>query len=348
MKIAFIMEAIGMGHLMRTLTVKKEAEKRGHETFIISDGAVADKAQEMGHEVYRVPLSISLEQEGELDVDKATIEVIKKLNPMSINKMDNIFKSERPEVIFVDNNFLGLVAARFYKMNTDKKVRIFFMVNNNDFSVFGSGKRFFKTGSELYTKFIKSSVDRIFIPDVPPPYCITQKNLVFTEKMEFVGPVTRMRKISPEKVEKNRIFITLGGSSAGSNRFLDHLPEGSCFYSNTLSHQNIEHMEFDKGMTTSEIIVSHGGHTTIIESLLMGKPLILFPMKGYGERIVNCLKVRELGLGIVLDDEWIDDNIFLQAIYDARSRRKAVESFSKFLRFYKGEERILDVMEHGT
>ena len=346
MKIAFIMEAIGLGHLMRTLTVKKEAEKRGHETFIISDGAVADKAQEMGHEVYRVPLSINLEQEGELDVDRALVDVVKKLSPMSVSKMDNIFKSEKPEVIFVDNNFLGLVASRFYRNSSDSKVKIFFMVNNNDFSVFG--KRFFKTGSELYTKFIKSSVDRIFIPDVPPPYCIAQKNLVFTEKMEFVGPVTRMRNLSPGKTAKNKIFITLGGSSAGSNKFLDNLPEGFHFYSNTLTHPDIEHMEFDKGMTTSEIIVSHGGHTTIMESLLLGKPLILFPMKGYGERIVNCLKVRELGFGVVLDDRWIDDNVFLQAIHDARNKRKTTESFSKFLRFYKGEERILDVMEHGT
>ncbi len=63
-------------------------------------------------------------------------------------------------------------------------------------------------------------------------------------------------------------------------------------------------------LSKAKVVVSRAGHTTISESLVCGKPLLLIPVSGQTEKIENAKNVQDMGLGIFLNQDSIKTSFF--------------------------------------
>ena len=61
--------------------------------------------------------------------------------------------------------------------------------------------------------------------------------------------------------------------------------------------------------SSADLILCRAGHTTIAESLMAGKPLIMVPVPGHTEKEANAASVESMGFGRVLSQEEIPDRL---------------------------------------
>ncbi|RMF29328.1 MAG: hypothetical protein D6752_06205 [Candidatus Nitrosothermus koennekii] len=56
----------------------------------------------------------------------------------------------------------------------------------------------------------------------------------------------------------------------------------------------------DEIFALSDLLIVRGGHSTLSQAILYGKPVITIPIENHGEQIGNARKVDKLGLGIMI------------------------------------------------
>ena len=56
--------------------------------------------------------------------------------------------------------------------------------------------------------------------------------------------------------------------------------------------------QFVEDLATSRGLVSHGGHTALAEAVVLGKPVLCFPLRNHGEQELNAAYLAEMGLGL--------------------------------------------------
>ncbi len=87
-------------------------------------------------------------------------------------------------------------------------------------------------------------------------------------------------------------------------------------------------------MSRASLVVSRAGHTTISEALLCGKPLVLIPTPKHTEKIENAKSVRDKGLGVVVDQVHVRQQL-IGAIKRVLRDRNMKEGALKFRERYK-------------
>jgi hypothetical protein len=148
------------------------------------------------------------------------------------------------------------------------------------------------------------SAKAVIIPDFPPPMTITMLNIRSHPKLEFVGP---MAEHTPQVRHGKRFLVS--GSVDGDIRSM--LGESAVYGSDV--------GDIRPYYQDAELVISHGGHTTIMESLSFGKPVLCVVDKSYSERRNNALMVERLGVGIHLDKDLFDGRSLMASIAFAKS-----------------------------
>jgi UDP-N-acetylglucosamine--N-acetylmuramyl-(pentapeptide) pyrophosphoryl-undecaprenol N-acetylglucosamine transferase len=212
----------------------------------------------------------------------------------------------------------------------------------------------------------------IIIPDFPPPLTISKHNLVIParhhHKLRFVGPLIEQSlrteipredfgrqlgfhdkkpfiyaAISGPKHEReplNRILVPLlisignefnvvvsCGNPLGSTK-----PE---LKGKVLQYEWAN--EQDRLIATSDIIVSRAGHTTIVKSMLSGRPMLLIPTPFQTEQLANANTAKSLGFAEVLQQRdlsraALEDaiNLLLEQKSYARAARRIMKETRRF------------------
>ncbi|MFH1520382.1 MAG: glycosyltransferase, partial [Candidatus Micrarchaeota archaeon] len=85
-----------------------------------------------------------------------------------------------------------------------------------------------------------------------------------------------------------------------------------------------------KYYSNCEMVFCHGGHTTIMEALSYGKPVISIVDSAYSERVNNAKQLQELGVGVYLDKNSVSENSIRNAIDYAKTLNpKRLQLYSK-------------------
>jgi predicted glycosyltransferase len=321
MKILGIIESVGIGHASRTCEVLDEFRKNGWTATAIAANHAAAYIKSRGIAVKDIPLSVMMkESNGKLDMQKTVLENVRMSNITATGKIGKVLESEKPDLILIDTTLMGVLATRGYK--NKKNTPVLFMTNDN---TFGNIKNeMLRSRADMIDDFVQSVADAYLIPDVPPPYTVTEYNLKIKKKMIFIGPVNKIGSAKlPEKTEG--IFVTEGKSGLGSAKFTE-----------LLKAREPSARDYEKKFLESEIVIHHGGHNTALECIVAEKPQVVIPMEGYTERLNNARKVEELGAGIMLHDEWLDKNTLEHAIEEARDCKPRVKQLAKLFKSYKG------------
>ena len=273
----------------------------------------------------------------------------------------NIQKSSfKPDIVVSDSRASSLVAARMLDIP-----RICIL---NQFQVFIPRRtRFLKlariadaTTLTLVGR-VWADVNQILIPDFPPPYTISTKNLhipkAYHKKIKFIGPILpvhssdlpdkkKLRKKLGLDETKPLIFAPISGPAKERAYFTGKLrqifskfpddyqivmslgyPNGSVepVTSGNLIVRGWIPNRFDY-LKACDVVVSRGGHGTLSQSICYGKPIILVPTPSHTEQYNNAKKALDLGVAEIIPQEDLTKDSLLAALPKVLEQKKLQKS----------------------
>jgi len=176
--------------------------------------------------------------------------------------------------------------------------------------------------------------DLIVAPDLPPPYTISEQQLwnvkVAEHKLHYVGFLVDSKPVSENTRRKVRdrfgrgrklVFAQISGPRPSRQSMLKLLRSaapllgqdvslvvslGDPFGSTEPQEANgFTYFEWcpvkDELLSASDLVVARAGHTTVAQSLLLGRPGVFLPIPYHGEQWGNAVKAEKLGFARALN-----------------------------------------------
>ena len=232
---------------------------------------------------------------------------------------------------------------------------------------------------ELMAEVWKKS-SKIIIPDFPPPYTISKQNLIFNDdladKVVFTGPLILKypdelpsKKSLREKLgleDKPLILVSPSGTKsekrALANKLINLFKEIDIDAYIIISYGDASSREMpykinEKIIATpwldnkyeilkaADLLVCHGGHTTLAEGMYYGVPMLIIPSKSHTERLGNAQSIVELGMGKLLIQEGLTPETLRDAVIDLIYNQGVIESakqVAKEISKFKAAEIAID------
>ncbi len=351
MKVYFAPCGIGLGHVGRCLEIAKKLTNKDCEILF---STYFDGLSVLKNEKFRFVEAPTFQYwcwpDGAVDPWRTLKWLSGKLLGIFLKQLKFEVKkitSFKPEVVVSDSRLSTVIAAKFTGRRT---VTIL-----NQFHVITPGfvhYRVLPTISDLFSfTFLASGwglSDKIIVPDYPPPYSISGRNLrvppALKRKVKYVGPILPVR---PENLPKKEVLRKKFGfdnrplvyaATSGPHwertwlgkkfiKFFSGFPEkyqvvislglrGNPFINfkkNNLTVYGWVSERFEL-LKACDLVVCRGGHTTLTQALAYGKPMVLIPTQEQTEQIYNAKTAVKLGVAKVIDQRWLSKEILLSTI----------------------------------
>ncbi|MDO8554027.1 MAG: glycosyltransferase family protein [Candidatus Micrarchaeota archaeon] len=321
MKILYYFCGEGLGHTSRTIAAGKILLKE-HEVIFASYGYAREFAISKGLDVIEVPSEIKLiGKKGALDIQESIVTTIKKMDVSSALSHQKLIKKEKPDLIISDSFFSPAIIAKmqgipFWMILNQTNIDRFFSDRNEALRWIGNAVKQIN-----YT--ILGYVDKILIPDFPAPFTICEKNILLspqlTEKTEYIGPLIQknISEVIVKKNNKKRVFGFVRGfghDNQAIKKLVNVAKELRDYEFDLVIGEGQDEIEklpnlrvYDKMsdpfplMANASVIICGGGHSTLMEAVSMGKPIVSVPYNFHFEQESNAAMIQELGLGTKID-----------------------------------------------
>jgi len=380
MRVLFTPSGVGLGHVGRCIPIARRLEKQGVEILFSTYREGFRYVQQEGFQAVEAPdIGVQVKPDGSIDFRLTTV----KPGPFGtiytiakqVDAEIDFIQAFEPDVVVSDSRASSLVAAKLLGI---PRVCIL-----NQFQVFiPRRKRFLKlariadaTTLTLVGR-VWADVNHILIPDFPPPYTISTKNLnipkAYHKKIRFIGPIlpvhssdlpdqkTLRKKLGLDET-KPVIFAPISGPAKERayftgrlrqifNKFPDDYqivmslgyPNGSMepvTKGNLIVHGWIPN-RFDY-LKACDVVVSRGGHGTLSQSICYGKPIILVPTPSHTEQFNNAKKADDLGVAQMVQQEDLTKDSLLASvkkILEKDSFQQRSEQLQREISEYNGLE----------
>jgi UDP-N-acetylglucosamine--N-acetylmuramyl-(pentapeptide) pyrophosphoryl-undecaprenol N-acetylglucosamine transferase len=325
MKIFVFICGEGLGHTSRCLALSQELLSSGHNVYFGAYGYSKEFIERKGFQVLEIPPEIKLVGEsGSLDLKRSIIATLKSGNASGIFKVLNLLKETKPDIVVSDSYFTGVVGSKV------RRIPVYFVVNQSNMEVF------FKKGSiplraiGRLIKYVYScvfrTVDKIIIPDFPMPYTVCKLNLAFETEIArntfFSGPLVLKKSddVKTADLQKPHVLSLIGGFGYRKpifNKIIEVARLDRSINYTLLSGPNLDPDAFSDlpenvtikhfidnqfpYLKASELVIAPGGHSTIMEALTFGIPVLSFPDMNHSEQESNAAVVDSEGYGRRLD-----------------------------------------------
>jgi predicted glycosyltransferase len=277
MKALIFSEGNGFGHAARDKVI---ADHFGFP--IMTFGKGAEYCRQEGMDFIEIPFPFVMKTDRQkVRVATDYKELSGFFQPDVLATINRHFKSV--DAVIVDGSSLGLALAR---LSGKKNV---FITNDTSSLVGVQGDLQKKAAESLYRTLLRST-NAIIVPDFPPPLTVCMGNLNPAYLPVFCGPL--VQRLRQEKHDKKYL---VSGKLAGLVR---PILGDEAAYGNEID------MRSHYG--SAELVIAHGGHTTIMEALSYGKPVLCVVEKDYSERYNNALSLEKNDVGILLDQNLLD------------------------------------------
>ncbi|WP_370572774.1 UDP-N-acetylglucosamine--N-acetylmuramyl-(pentapeptide) pyrophosphoryl-undecaprenol N-acetylglucosamine transferase [Methanomethylovorans sp.] len=335
----------GLGHTSRCIAIARELVSAGHEVHFGAYSYSQELIERKGYTVSTIPSEITLVGEaGKLDLKTSIFETVKKGRFLGILVIKRLIRNVRPDVVISDGYFTGILAS--ISMN----VPAYIIMNQSNMEEFFmdrgvSGRILAKIVKKFYSG-VFGIVDGIIIPDYPMPYTICRKNISFDdklmEKVFYSGPVVGKTygEVLPAQVLHPHVLSTIGGFGYREPLFLKVIKAAEmspCIHYTLLAGPSVDPGKFT-GLPSnvnilqfisdqfpyikgSEVIIAPGGHSTLMETLSFGIPVLSFPDRDHTEQQNNAYVIAENALGYSLDYSTSSEDILMylkEIIYNGK------------------------------
>lgn len=352
---------VGFGHVMRSVPLGLGLKDAGHEVYFATHEPVFSKIKKINFikddPLFKIEEEIILAQEsGKLNRCKTAYKGISNLInfPKMIKAHKKIIDRVKPDLILSDTIFSSILYAK------NKNIDSFFMANQTNNYVFFPGKSYFilRKSIEKVMKDILKYSKRILIPDFPPPYTFCRKSIDYfgmKKKFFFPGPIINKRpeKVKEKKFKTKTFLVIIGGTKAWKRNYqiFEKISEKTGFEFYIMNSKinkfqgKVKHFKFVddlypyiKGCFS---IISHGGHTTLMECATYGKPVIALSTKDMIERENNLYGLEKNNMGIKIENM----GELEYAVDDIVNNKKYVKNAKKYMTLSKKNNGIKNVIK---
>ena len=357
----------GFGHSSRSIAVAEQIKKMNNNVVLASYNNVYKRLKSDGRfKVVRAERELILEGKGgSLYLGESILKTITALmakNRELIKTEENVIKKSRAKCVISDSRFSTLIASS-YNLGLPT-IYIANQLKMPDKYLKEKRMRLLKKPIETLTKIAYLLADKIIIPDFPPPITISRNLISFeshiTKKIEFVGPVVSERLFSIKKnshTSRKMILVLTGGfgfedpiismiRKIGKIRDYKFIVISKQIKRKE-QYKNIELLPFVKDvyqyMKSADLIISHAGHSTIMEAITLGTNLIVIPFENHFEQEENARSIEKLKLGKVFRIKKHGEEKLVSIIDEILSDseyRKNAKKLSKLSRKMRGAERV--------
>lgn len=223
---------------------------------------------------------------------------------------------------------------------------------------------------ELTLKTMTALAEVTLIPDFPPPHTVClntlSKSRHIMKKQRFVGPLVYLNLDSPEyevppDISPPFILTLLGGHSFrfpifdGILKIADRFPDINFLiftkFKSESVPKNVMVKEFAEDissyMQAAELIITQAGHSTAMETLMLGKTSLIIPDRGQIEQENNAARMRELRVCTTLDYASFEPESLFDEIHillnDSSFKEKA-KQYSEMAKKMKGAQKARDII----
>jgi len=373
---------MGLGHASRMLTLGERLSQRGFKVVFSSYGDAVNYIVKHGYICFKTStLSYKEDDEGGIAVKDTLASGIKGLKIFLKHIADEVrlIASYNPSLVISDSRLSTLVGAYVLGVPSilvANQLKVPLPVREPN-----KAKLLLRGVAESYfNAFLEagwSLAERIYVPDFPPPYTISKYTLPTSSlrrKMIFAGPLlsTWPEELPPRDVLKEKlrmrgkrvVLIGISGLKGERENFLkslarrlgQHSPLRSVVFimskgnpSGTAIRKIGNAIIYDwlpnryEWLKACDLVITHGGHTSVIEALIYGVPAIHVPNPGHLERFFNAKSAEELGVALLATPQNLGEKV-LEALEREELSERTV-ALSKELAIYRGDVRITNDLE---
>jgi uncharacterized protein (TIGR00661 family) len=382
----FCPSGVGLGHVGRCIPIARRLEQKGAEILFSTYREGLKFVSQEGFKVVQSPdIGVAVKPDGGIDFRKTTINpgpfiTIHKIMKQ-IDAEINFIQAFKPDIVVSDSRASSLLAAQFVGIP-----RICIL---NQFQVFIPRKKRYLRLARIADATTLTLVGKIWadafnalIPDFPPPYTISTRNLripkAYQKKIKFIGPIlpigpnelpnqNLLRKKLGLDENKTIIFAPISGPSKERAFLINVLRKIFSKFPNNFQiimslgnpHSSIDSIN-EKNLTiynwipnrleylkACDVVVSRGGHGTLLQSICYGKPLILVPTPSHTEQFNNSQKAVELGVAKLIQQENLNKEELLnsiQKILEKSTTRRQIEILKNKIFEYNGLETAVKII----
>jgi len=359
MKILISVCGEGFGHTTRCIAVGEELSKE-HDIKFVAYGKSMDFIKRYGYEVYETCPEIKLSgKDGKFDIRRSIFN--SKYNPAKAIKREmEIIKKYNPDLIISDCKYSTVIASKFLK-------KPYYVITNQNYTRTHNKEKYIVYPVMKMLNVMNKSAKGVLIPDLPMPNTVCEYNLTKLNNLTFIGPLIRY-KLDDYEVERGDYILSVIGGFEYRFRILELLNKvaeeknlkvkmvcGSHDVAEKLrkikKSKNITIIpiatDMENLIKNCSFIVCHGGHSTLMEAISFGKPVITIPDLDHPEQENNARKINELKCGIALSHKTL--NYDLSHAIDEISNNdiyfKNAEKLSKLCKNYNGRDNIKRIID---
>jgi uncharacterized protein (TIGR00661 family) len=371
MKIMIFVCGEGLGHTSRCISLGRELKAAGHDVHFGAYGYSKELIGKKGYTTHKIPSEVTLVgKAGTLNLRKSVFATFKRGQFLGLLKLARILRRIRPDVVISDSYYMGILSAKArkipcYLVLNQSNMEQFFVQKGTSGRIVGDIIRRFYTGVFRMT-------DGILIPDFPMPHTICRKNLDFTgdiwKKVLYTGPLIGKKYVEVERLDLKRphILSTLGGFGYREPIFRKVIQAAqldSKIHYTLLSGpfididafkllpENVRMLEFIEDqfpfLASCDIIIAPGGHSTMMEAMSFGIPMLSVPDINHSEQHNNAFAIDEDSLGKMIEYSTSAKDILadIHELLCDDKYRKNVLKLRKLAEKYEGTTFILKLLE---
>jgi len=374
----------GMGHASRMAALAEALVASGDEVMFSSSGEVTRWLKGRGYACNDLPLvDVEFADAGSFSATK-TIKFFPRLTTRLCRQVQrevgNIGRFA-PQVVLSDSMASTVIASRLLGI---RSVAIL-----NQLRLISSPRtprtlaKLLSAASVAVGGLFWGFCDEILIPDLPPPYTISERNLwnagSASARARFIGLLTPKRTSAQSGDEvlkrwqgekkRRRVFWQISGPPATRAHFLakaletakaleaDHLfvitagnPGGRREPSPIPGGYLYQWCSFSGAfIDTCDAVVSRAGHVSISDYIQRAKPSILVPIQAQTEQMGNASKAQKLGIAISIEERTLDPQTVMDALAELRgeSYAKRAQEMKSLAEGYDAVRSILEVVTKG-
>lgn len=384
-KVYFTPYGVGLGHASRLLTIAEKVQNNNIEVKFSSFGEAVDYISRYGYRCNQVPaVEFSWNSQGSFSLKNSISNVPNwfKNFTIQIAKEVELMIKFSPNLIVSDSRLSSLISSRLLGIPSLVLLNQIKLLLSPKLHSFKAG-RFFETVNGEFIGSLWSLANEILIPDLPPPYTISENNIWNTssvvKKIKYIGIIAPKINISAQQLikvtnllnfsnSKPIVFFHISGPDKTRLPIVRKILDAQKYFKNKIQYvisegkpngkiepfkisDNGWYYEWcpirDELFILSNILVLRGGHTTISQAIKFGKPIISIPIENHAEQISNSLKITKIGIGIMLKNNELTSEKIVESINTILNDNKFSSKSNEMMEFcskLNGVQNVINII----
>jgi UDP:flavonoid glycosyltransferase YjiC (YdhE family) len=356
-RVYFTPNGIGLGHVSRNIPIALELRRSGAEILFSTYLEGVDYSKRQGFRVVTAPpISMANDSSGSIDLRMSSVRQGVKAFPTflrQVNEEISHIKAFKPDVVVSDSRLSSIFAASMLDVPVILILNQFTPLIPRQRDMFMLAKA---ADGVIMTLIGRGwgYADKILIPDFQAPYTLSIDCLripgPYQKKVELIGAI--LPKMPGEAKDKYEVRAELGirpnqkliyagisgpraerlpllrilapifGSFPEEYKVIMSMgnPNGTSnpVVKGSLIEINWVKDRFDL-LKACDLVISRGGHETMMQSICYGKPSIIIPVPKHPEQYGNARRAQELGVAHAIHQRNIEREVLLLLVEEMLS-----------------------------